>query len=406
MKKRLFAILLCACGAVGCSDAPEPTGAEDRACWLSEMLRISDPVLRHAAAGTLKETMPYESPDTEQKRRDFSYLEALGRTLCGMGPWLELEGEDDPRQAEYRDLARRALTNAVDPASPDYMAFDHGRQPLVDAAYLAEGVLRAKRQLWEELGDEARANLRTAFEQTRTIRPGESNWLLFASMVEATLLELTGTCDTARMRYGVDRFMNDFYKGDGMYGDGRPFHMDYYNSYVIHPMLLDVLTVMERHGLADERTLALEWRRHTRYAAILERLIAPDGSYPVLGRSITACRFGAFHALGQAALLQSLPEEVTPGQVRAGMTAVLRRQMQGPSNFDEQGWLRVGFMGDRQAAMAENYVNTGSLYHCVTFFLPLGLPAEAPFWSEPFAPWTNLRAWSGEPLAGDHALKN
>ena len=155
MKKRLFAILLCACGAVGCSDAPEPTGAEDRACWLSEMLRISDPVLRHAAAGTLKETMPYESPDTEQKRRDFSYLEALGRTLCGMGPWLELEGERDPRQAEYRDLARRALTNAVDPASPDYMAFDHGRQPLVDAAYLAEGVLRAKRQLWEELGDEA-----------------------------------------------------------------------------------------------------------------------------------------------------------------------------------------------------------------------------------------------------------
>lgn len=140
-------------------------------------------------------------------------------------------------------------------------------------------------------------------------------------MVEAALLELTGSCDTARMRYGTDRFLNDFYKGDGMYGDGKFFHMDYYNSYVIHPMLLDVLTVMERHGLSDSCTLATERRRHTRYAAILERMVAPDGSYPVLGRSITACRFGVFHALGQSALLHALPKEVAPAQVRCAMTA-------------------------------------------------------------------------------------
>lgn len=406
MKIRLLAILLCCCGAAGCSDLSEPTGAEDRAYWLSTMLRISDPVLRHAAAGTLRESMPYESTDVKEKRRDFSYLEALGRTLCGMGPWLESEEESDPRQAEYRVLARRALANAVDPASPDYMAFDHGRQPLVDAAYLAEGMLRAKRQLWEELDEGARRNLQTALEQTRTIRPGETNWLLFASMVEAALLDLTGECDTLRLRYGVDRFLNDFYKGDGMYGDGKPFHMDYYNSYVIHPMLLDVLTVMVRHGLADEKTLALEQRRHTRYAAILERMIAPDGTYPVLGRSITACRFGVFHALAHSSLLHALPEGVVPGQVRSALTAVLRRQMEGPSNFDEAGWLRVGFVGGEQAAMAEQYVNTGSLYHCVTLFLPLGLPASDPFWSEPFTPWTGRKAWSGEPVAGDHALKN
>lgn len=248
------------------------------------MLRITDPVLRHTAEGTLKETMPYESPDTLHKRRDFSYLEALGRTLCGIAPWLKLEGETDPRQAEYRLLARRALTNAVDPAHPDYMTFDHGNQPLVDAAYLAQGLLRAPKQLWEELDAPAQEHLATALRQTRTIRPGETNWLLFASMVEAALLDLTGECDTARMRYGVDRFMNDFYKGDGMYGDGKNFHMDYYNSYVIHPMLLDVMTVMERHGLEPRENLRTEQRRHTRYAAILERMIAPDGTYPVLGR--------------------------------------------------------------------------------------------------------------------------
>ena len=207
---------------------------------------FDDPYRRSRPApcggGDLEGGDAYESPDSLGKRRDFACLEALGRTLCGIAPWLELDGESDPRQAEYRLLARRALSWAVDPSDAGYLTFDRGRQPLVDAAYLAEGVLRAKRQLWTELDAAARANLIDALKRTRTIRPGETNWLLFASMVEAALLELSGSCDTARMRYGTDRFLNDFYKGDGMYGDGKFFHMDYYNSYVIHPMLLDVLS--------------------------------------------------------------------------------------------------------------------------------------------------------------------
>lgn len=406
MKTRCLILAVCAWCATACTTSSERSGAADREYWLSSMLRISDPVLRHTAAGTLKASMPYESPDTQQTRSDFAYLEALGRTLCGVAPWLELEDETDPRQAEYRLLARRALTNAVDPASPDYMTFDHGRQPLVDAAYLAEGLLRAPTQLWAKLDETARTNLAAALRQTRTIRPHENNWLLFASMVEAALLDLTGECDTARMRYGVDRFMNDFYKGDGHYGDGKEFHMDYYNSYVIHPMLLDVMTVMQRHDLLDSETLAAEQRRHTRYAAILERMIAPDGTYPVLGRSITACRIGTFHALAQSALRDELSDELLPAQVRCGMTAVLRRQFGGDDNFDREGWLHVGFFGARQTDMAETYVNTGSLYHCTTFFLPLGLPASDPFWSDPAMPWTGLKIWSGEPAAGDHAMKN
>ena len=42
--------------------------------------------------------------------------------------------------------------------------------------------------------------------------------------------------------------------------------------------------------------------RAARYAAVLERMIAPDGSFPALGRSIVY-RCGAFHALAQAARL-------------------------------------------------------------------------------------------------------
>ena len=47
--------------------------------------------------------------------------------------------------------------------------------------------------------------------------------------------------------------------------------------------------------------------RARRYAAILERLIAPDGSFPAIGRSL-AYRCGAFHLLAALALRRQLPD--------------------------------------------------------------------------------------------------
>ncbi len=404
--KRHFCILTAAMLAIfSCSEPKLPDAKADRLLWEETMVKIVTPVLENTAAGTLKENMPYESPDTAGKRKDFAYLEALGRTLCGIAPWLESEDELCGKKAELRELARKAVANAVDPESPDYMTFDKGTQPLVDAAYLAQAMVRAPKQLWENLDVDVQNNLISALMKTRTIKPYESNWLLFASMVEAAILKYTGECDVERMLYGVNRFKNDFYKGDGMYGDGAAFHMDYYNSYVIQPMLMNVLRVMSDAGMPEAEFLKVQAKRHSRYAEILERMIAPDGTYPVLGRSISACRFGALQVLSQAALLNNLPKTLTPAQVRSALTAVIKRQMENPANFDENGWLKVGFAGS-QPDMAENYVNTGSLYHCTTVFVALGLPLDDPFWTDPYAEWTGVKAWSGKPIVGDHALKN
>ena len=191
-----------------------------------------------------------------------------------------------------------------------------------------------------------------------------------------------------------------------MYGDGKFFHMDYYNSYVIHPMLLDVLTVMERHGLADSCTLATERRRHTRYAAILERMVAPDGSYPVLGRSITACRFGVFHALGQSALLHSLPDEVSPPQVRCAMTAVLRRQLECPDNFGQRGMAARGLRRRTAGRYGRTLRQYGEPVPLPDVFPAAGTSGFRSVLERAPVPWTNLKAWSGEPLPGDHALKD
>lgn len=384
--------------------AQQPSGAGDRAFWVETLVKIADPVLTNLSNHTLRKNMPYESLTAE--RSDFAHLEAVGRLLCGISPWLELGPDATPEgqlRKKYIDLTVKGLANAVDPSSPDYLVFGKPYQPLVDAAFLAQGLLRARTQVWDNLDKQAQERMITELKRSRGIKPWENNWLLFASMVEAALLEFTGECDMQRLTYGVYKFRDDWYKGDALYGDGPAFHMDYYNSFVIHPMLTDVLGVMKKHGIEGGGFYDTQVKRLTRYADILERFISPEGTFPVVGRSIVY-RFGAMHALGQAALMKILPEHVAPAQVRCAMTAVIRNQMKSPDNFDAAGWLRVGFAG-KQIGMSETYINTGSTYLCAMGLVELGLPASDEFWSAPYAAWTSKKAWNGEEVQIDHAIK-
>jgi hypothetical protein len=382
------------------------TGTEtghEREYWVTVARRLSEPVLTNLAAGTLRARMPVEEVEGAG-RRSVSHLEAFGRLLAGIAPWLDLPAEATPEgrlRARYADLARRALAVAVDPASPDAMNFTEDRQPLVDAAFLAQGLLRAPRALREELDAATRANLVRALESTRAIVPGFNNWLLFSATVEAGLFALGASWDRLRVDYAL-RQHAQWYKGDGAYGDGPVFHWDYYNSFVIHPMLVDVLATLGDQSEAWKAMHGPEMQRAQRYAAVQERLISPEGTFPAIGRSI-AYRFGAFHVLAQAALRRALPPEVAPAQVRGALTAVIRRSIEAPGTFDEAGWLRIGFAG-HQPGIGERYISTGSLYLCATGLLPLGLPATDAFWADPAQPWTSQRAWSGQPFPIDHAL--
>ena len=56
--------------------------------------------------------------------------------------------------------------------------------------------------------------------------------------------------------------------------------------------------------------------------------------------------------------------------------------------------------------LAEGYINTGSQYLAAFAFLPLGLPPEHPFWSSPLQPWTWCKAWRGENIKADKALRD
>ncbi|PTN05912.1 DUF2264 domain-containing protein [Mangrovibacterium marinum] len=379
----------------------------DRAYWIETMTRIVDPVLNNLAENTLKKNMPFESLSDDTLRQQVSYLEAVGRSLCGIAPWLEL-GADSTTEGKLRSkyirLVTKGISNAVNPEAPDYLVFDDRHsQVLVDAAFLAQALLRAPTQIWGKLDATTQQRLISELEKTRSISPKESNWLLFASMIEAAMLEFTGDCDSTRLYYGINRFCHEWYKGDGWYGDGARFHFDYYNSLVIHPMLTDVFAVLEKHKMAGAEHLKSEQERFSRFAVQQERLISPEGTYPVVGRSIVY-RFGVFHGLAQASLMEILPLELPYGQVRSALTAVMRRQFNAGNNFDENGWLKVGFTGS-QINMSEPYINTGSLYLCTAVMLPLGLPESHPFWSEPDQEWTNLKAWNGIDVGRDKAYR-
>ena len=89
--------------------------------------------------------MPIETRSGETAGyKDMTHLEAVGRTLAGVAPWLALP-DDDTEEGKLRKQMReevlKGLKNAVDPASPDLLNFTKHAQPIVDAAYLVHTIL-------------------------------------------------------------------------------------------------------------------------------------------------------------------------------------------------------------------------------------------------------------------------
>lgn len=387
---------------------PAPAVANEREQWLRWVERVSDPVLLALSKRELRKRMPVEARiGLQQARSVGTHLEALGRLLMGLAPWLELEpspGESTKEtelRTRYRQHAREAIASAVDPQSPDYMRWGDSAQTVVDASFLALALLRAPKQLLATMDDRTRAGMIAALVKERRVLTGLNNWVLFSAMDEALLFKLGAEWDRMRVAYALNE-LQSWYVGDGMYGDGPHFHADNYNSYVMQPYLLMLMQVL---GDEEKPWAAMRESIHahaTRYAAIQERLIGPEGTFPVLGRSITY-RAGAFHLLADAALRGMLPEHVSPAQVRGALTAVQQRTLNAPGTFDAQGWLQIGLAG-HQPGLGEDYISTGSLYLCSAAWLPLGLPASHPFWSAPAEPWTQKRVWAGADAPADHAI--
>ncbi|MBP3849728.1 MAG: DUF2264 domain-containing protein [Prevotella sp.] len=381
----------------------------DREYWVEVAYKLAQPVLENMARGELQKNMQVEvSPTWDGRNKKVTYMECFGRLMAGLSPWLTLPDDDTPegqKRRQLREWALQSYKNAVDPSSPDYLLWRQEGQTLVDAAYVAESLIRGYDALWVPLDSLTKQRYIQEFSLLRRVEPPYTNWLLFSSTVESFLAKVGTSYDAYRVNMGV-RKTEEWYVGDGWYSDGQgTFAFDYYTSYVFHAMYLETLQNMADAkgygwGINYKQYYQRALRRAQKHAVILERFISPEGTFPVFGRSIPY-RMAALQPLALMAWYQTLPEELSNGQVRRALTKVMHRMYDNQDNFNEGGFLTIGFCGS-QPNVADWYTNNGSLYMTSLSLMPLGLPATHPFWTDAEQPTTQEKAWGGQPFTKDH----
>ncbi|KQN06953.1 DUF2264 domain-containing protein [Sphingomonas sp. Leaf25] len=400
-----------ASGATAQSGGTLPTGGDDRAWLLALLDRMATPILGPMSRGQLQRTWtPAVSPTWDGRPLKVAYLEAFARLIDGIAPWLALPDSDDAEGRLRRRLRNHTLdafARSVDPNSPDRLGWDIGGQTLVDSAYFTSALLRAPKALWDPLDTATKRRIVEAIKRQRSVSPPYQNWLLFACMNEAFLFSIGEDWDPMRVDMTIKLFAGDWYAGDGWYNDGAGFHFDYYNSYVIHPMMVQILDVLAKGGasfnnLKPQAEFDRALKRMQRFGEHLERMIGPDGAYAAIGRSLTY-RIAAHQVLGVLAWRGWLPETLPGGQVRAATLAAARRVFADPGNFDANGYLTIGFTR-AQPTLGDWYSNAGSMYIASEGLVALGLPASDPYWTAPALPWTMRRAYAGQDFRKDYPV--
>ncbi|MEO6276213.1 DUF2264 domain-containing protein [Roseateles sp.] len=390
--------------------APASTAGRERDYLLSLLRKMAEPVLEPMSKGELKKKFALElSPTWDGRDPSVAYLECFGRLMSGIAPWLALPADETAEGKLRQRLQQQALqsyANSVDPKSPDYLTWKGHGQALVDSAYFTNALMRAPKVLWEPLDAATKARIVAEIKGLRRIEVPYINWLLFAAMNEAWLLSIDEEHDPMRMN-GAIRKINEWYIGDGWIKDGQDFHFDYYASYVMYPMLIEILEVLvARKGAfwnaKPEELLAQATKRAQRYCEHLERFVGPEGSYPPIGRSLTY-RTAVFQPLALLAWRKQLPASLPEGQVRSAVHAAHTAIWDAPGNFTKDGFLTIGFRG-HQPELGDWYSNNGSMYIASAGLLALGLPAGDSYWTSPAQDWTQKKAFSSSRFPKDYPV--
>uniref|UniRef100_UPI004024DF77 DUF2264 domain-containing protein n=1 Tax=Segatella hominis TaxID=2518605 RepID=UPI004024DF77 len=372
-KSIMMTLVLALVPFMGISAKKKAVQQSDRQYWCSLAYKMAQPVLESMAKGELQKNMQTEfSPSFDNRNKKVLYMECFGRLMAGVAPWLTL-----PDDATAEGKQRKQLLRAYD-------------------------------TLWKPLDEVTKKRYLKEFAKLRHIDPPYTNWLLFSSTIESFMAKAGGDFDEYRINSAC-RKVEEWYVGDGWYADGPSFAFDYYSSYVFHPMYLETLQAMVdakvNSRLDYQKYYDRELKRCQKYSIILERFISPEGTFPAFGRSIPY-RMATMQPLALMAWYQKLPKDLSNGQVRAALTKVLHRMFDQQNNFNEKGYLSIGFCGNSQKNVADWYTNNGSLYMTTLAFMPLGLPADHPFWTDAAQPWTQVKAWSNQQFPKDHQWKD
>jgi len=304
----------------------------------------------------------------DKRPKEWSFMELICRLLVGLSFHLE-------KNQELFEKTLKIIYNIFDENNNLFIKWNHNtnnRQPMVEMAYLVQTFLNCPK-LWKEI--EIKDKILKTMEKISLIEPFENNWILFETIILLFLQKnniITEKIKNNQINLNLNK-IESFYLGDGWYSDGKEFHFNYYNSFVIYPFLLQIHLELKHPEL--NKIIS----RMQQHAIFLEKFIHPDGTYCVFGRS-PVYRLACFNCLTYLIFYNLLPKELSYYNLRISLTKIVKTLFEGNQNF-KNNYLTLGVIGS-QIEIANNYSNTGSCYLTLIPFMVLALDNSHPFWSD------------------------
>lgn len=346
---------------------------KNREIWFNYMKNLSYPILNKLYTGDC-ENIKIQGYNT----KNFS-LEGFCRTFVGISYWMntnQINLDEKKLSDEYIKYINQILILFFE--RKKYIIHYNDPQLIVEFAILCLSFFRSENTIWCKLNHNLKNKILDSIEIVSKYKNTSiNNWLLFESIIHLFLLNNGRKYDENKIVNNLN-IVNSWYLGEGFYLDGKKFSMDYYNSFVIHPFLIEIIL-----KLPSELTKKLKMKyltvleRSQEYSKFLMEITHKNGDFPRLGRSITY-RFGAFHIISLLVYLNKINFD-NLNDINIKLTNVLRR-FELKSITNKLGLLEIGFKNNEKY-LGETYINTGSLYFCMNFFLALGLDEKNKFWN-------------------------
>ncbi|GLZ77779.1 hypothetical protein Afil01_25860 [Actinorhabdospora filicis] len=245
-------------------------------------------------------------------------------------------------------------------------------QPIVEAAGIAYALHISRAQIWDRLKPAERDQIADWLSHHARRIAWANNWLLFTAVIEAFLASAGYDTSAYDGRANVRR-VESWYTGQGWYTDGSRRNFDYYNAWVIHPLLWAI------HDMLPARDPDAAWLWENRLGRYLEsygHLFGGNGSPLIQGRSIIY-RTATLAPIWLGQLTGRTP--LSPGASRRLASGTLKHFVDHGVGVD--GPLSLGWHADQYLDVTQPYSGPGSPYWAGIGFHGLALPADHPVWT-------------------------
>ncbi|MFJ8934286.1 DUF2264 domain-containing protein [Streptomyces sp. NPDC102365] len=280
------------------------------------------------------------------------------------------QGEIDPRLVERY---ARGLTTGTDRDGREaWPELTDCSPQMSEAATIAVALHESRRWIWDRLDGGTRERIVDWLWGVVGRRTPDDHRRLHQVVTEQFLASVGAPYRQDDIDAGLDR-LDDWYAGDGWYGDGEGHVFDHRNGWALH--LYPLLWSRLAGGGGGARGQVLR-DRLARYLTVHPHLFGGDGAPVHHGRSL-AYRFAAVSPAWLGALTGCTP--LAPGLTRRLASGTVRHFVE-RGVPDERGLLPLGWY-ETFLPVARPHSGPASPYGASTGFLGLLLPPEHPVWT-------------------------